>query len=748
MLFIKFMALCLLLTVMFSIFPELNAQEINWLNNSPCGGKIRASAEDIVVASVLTNENITLVSRALLGPARAVFVKGDYVYVGAGGALVIFDVSTPKQPALISKVYVPDVIRDIFVSENKAYTVGDKLRIYDISNPLQPQRVDTGSDLLGGRNIEIVGDYAYIAAGCSGLRIIDISNPIAPVELGSFAHDWAEDLRVVGNYAYVAFSDGLTDDASWAFWVIDISDKMNPQGIGFYDPEGDIYSIEVLGNYVFISGAVPLKILDISEPTSPQLINEVLYGGFDMQISDSLLYLTWFGLTILDISQPTEPQMIARYTEDFYWKLHVLDDTVYLAAGYSGLQILDTSDPTTPQAVGGYPTGGGAQDVWAYDDYAYVQDVGFFGDIGLHVIDISDPHIPEVVGYLPSIFVSELYAVGDNLYLALDGLKVFDISDLSDPQLVTHIDGIDVSAIDIVENRAYVMTNSALKVLDITDPDNLSEIGHYGVSNGQDIVIEGNLAYLACAGEGLRILDVSNLGNIYQISQWDSVNFARDVFVEDNHVYIGDDVPPFYQLHIINASDLSSPCRVNSHYIGSIVGYPGIYVDGKYGYFAEYFGLRCVDISNPYSIRTIGSYSILADGYCARSVCAKDGYIYLSYDDGGLHILQLDSTTAIEYPQEFYMPEAFALYQNYPNPFNAQTCIEYDLPRDAHVSLRIYNILGQRVKTLADDFQPAGRYQVFWDGRDGMGSEVASGIYFIRLETVTYAFTRKMVLLR
>jgi tetratricopeptide (TPR) repeat protein len=94
------------------------------------------------------------------------------------------------------------------------------------------------------------------------------------------------------------------------------------------------------------------------------------------------------------------------------------------------------------------------------------------------------------------------------------------------------------------------------------------------------------------------------------------------------------------------------------------------------------------------------------------------------------------------------LPKSFVLYQNYPNPFNARTCIEYELPRDVRVTLKVYNVLGQQIKTLANDFHHAGHYKVFWDGRNSMGSEIASGIYFIRLEAGTYALTRKTVLLR
>jgi len=94
------------------------------------------------------------------------------------------------------------------------------------------------------------------------------------------------------------------------------------------------------------------------------------------------------------------------------------------------------------------------------------------------------------------------------------------------------------------------------------------------------------------------------------------------------------------------------------------------------------------------------------------------------------------------------LPQDYALYPNYPNPFNAQTCIQYQIPKSTRVFLAIYNVLGQRVSVLADDLRPAGRYRVIWDGRNSHGLEVASGIYFTRLQAEELTFTKKMVLIR
>lgn len=98
------------------------------------------------------------------------------------------------------------------------------------------------------------------------------------------------------------------------------------------------------------------------------------------------------------------------------------------------------------------------------------------------------------------------------------------------------------------------------------------------------------------------------------------------------------------------------------------------------------------------------------------------------------------------------IPKTFALSQNYPNPFNSTTLIRYAIPdregRPHRTTLKIYNIAGQKVRTLVDKRQAPGYYSVAWHGRDGLGKEVSSGIYFYRLQAGSYTEIKKMVFLK
>ena len=90
---------------------------------------------------------------------------------------------------------------------------------------------------------------------------------------------------------------------------------------------------------------------------------------------------------------------------------------------------------------------------------------------------------------------------------------------------------------------------------------------------------------------------------------------------------------------------------------------------------------------------------------------------------------------------------------NYPNPFNPETWIPYRLAEDAFVTLTIYNQTGQVVRTLEVGHQIASAYEsrskaVYWDGRNGLGEQVASGVYFYHLSAGDYSATRKMLILK
>jgi hypothetical protein len=107
---------------------------------------------------------------------------------------------------------------------------------------------------------------------------------------------------------------------------------------------------------------------------------------------------------------------------------------------------------------------------------------------------------------------------------------------------------------------------------------------------------------------------------------------------------------------------------------------------------------------------------------------------------------EIDYATAAE--SGSYIPAVYALHQNLPNPFNPTTTIRIDLPAAANVTLSIFNVRGQLVRQLVDEDLTAGVKKVIWDGRDGAGRSVASGIYFYSVRAGEFSDTKKMILLK
>ena len=94
------------------------------------------------------------------------------------------------------------------------------------------------------------------------------------------------------------------------------------------------------------------------------------------------------------------------------------------------------------------------------------------------------------------------------------------------------------------------------------------------------------------------------------------------------------------------------------------------------------------------------------------------------------------------------LPTEFALNGNYPNPFNAVTEIRYDVPQASFVTIMLYNVLGQEVRTLVNTTMDAGRHVALWDGRDERGVDMTSGLYLMRMVAADHVFTGKLMMLK
>ena len=137
------------------------------------------------------------------------------------------------------------------------------------------------------------------------------------------------------------------------------------------------------------------------------------------------------------------------------------------------------------------------------------------------------------------------------------------------------------------------------------------------------------------------------------------------------------------------------------------------------------------------------------DGARFSSLRQAASYAFTPARDVSRFKVVVGTADAVREQLDAVLPKEFALDNNYPNPFNPETTLPVAIPRASEIRLVIYNILGEETRTLFAGPIEAGRYLFKWDGRNGHGNPVATGIYFVRLSTSAgRSFVRKMALMK
>jgi hypothetical protein len=551
---------------------------------------------------------------------------------------------------------------DVVVVGNYAYAAAGitGIDILDISNPASPTLVSKYDTSGTAHDVFVNGNFAYVADFAAGLQIIDISNKASPTRVGGYnTSGAASGVFVDGNFAYVADNSGLQ--------IIDISNKASPTRVGGYDASGSASDVFVEGNFAYVA-ASGLQIIDISNKASPTRV-----GGYDtgryaakgvfvdgnfayVATSDRSLQTNQEGLQIIDISNKASPTRVGHYSHRSNSRDVFVDGNFAYIANYpGGLQIIDISNKASPTRVGRYNTGGRAQGVFVDGNFAYVAD----SEVGLQIINISNKASPtRVSGYDTSGYAKGVFVDGNFAYVAdaNEGLQIIDISNKASP---TRVGGYDTSGyaygVFVDGNFAYVATSGVgLQIIDISNKASPTRVGGYDISGYADggVFVDGNFAYVATSDrdlqinqeqEGLQIIDISNKVSPTRVGGYDTGGYAESVFVDGNFAYVADGISG---LHIIDISNKASPTRVGRYNSSDY----GVFVDVNFAYLSDGIsGLQIIDISNKASPTRVGGYDT---GRYAEGVFVDGNYIYVADDRNGLVILSMsgDPTVTNEPP--------------------------------------------------------------------------------------------------
>jgi hypothetical protein len=416
----------------------------------------------------------------------------------------------------------------------------------------------------------------------------------------------------------------------------------------------------------------------------------------------------------------------------------------------SSLVFAETQDSVI--RVGACETPGSANGVQTLGFYSYIADRG-----GLTSVEVTVPSLPSVSYYLnePRCEALGVYIKDTFAYLNSAGGPSFTLVNISNPNLLARISWVEVPG--------------------------------WGGSEPNGIYAEDTLVYFADGSAGFLIIDISDLLDPTILCTLDTPGRVIDLYIRDTLAYLAD----LDSLLIVNVKDPKNP------FIIGHIGIPGrgaydVWVSGDYVFVTEediWFGqgkINMINVSNPSSPFLVDQISVKGTPY---GLFVVNNRIYVAADDwwepprpkgegradieGGIRVLHweapdtmilLDNTDTPGRCRDIFVVDSFiyiAAWDSFmiykytntgitendnetvllqsliasPNPFSYQTKINFAIPTKSFASIEIYDAQGRRVKDLAGGYFVPGHYEVFWDGRDNNGLEVASGVYYVKLIT-------------
>jgi len=674
---------------------------------------------------------------------------------------------------------VVDLIHDGAVWFGLTQSVG--LQVFDTTNSTEPLILATLPLPGSFQSLTLVGDFMVIAAGHEGIHVVNISDPTAPTLVGSSSTGlYAFDVAVIGNHAYVAAG-------SDEFMVLALYPDAPPEIVAQLSTPGFPSSITANDRYIYLADrSSGLRVYDIHpDPEQPTLATLIpITQNIDqVEIDEDRLALSTVdeGVTLYDLSFPSQPiaiQIIEEYfdvqdigldgtnlylvldremdiydisssalllasydLDDHHHAMAIDEQGTVLLTGDHQAVLIDASNLAFVSPIAEFAPEVSVRSMVVMGDVAYLATHDF-----LQIIDISDPMDIQPLGRLDTI--SGMYDVavtGTTVVMGFDGdgLLIADVSNPNEPIEVGALSSIGYCRnLLIADGKVFVLAEGFLSVVDVSDPTEPAILDQYDIY-GHDIHVRDGIACVA-AHDRVEILDVSDPHSVQPLGQVDAAATVYQVTMRDQwlHFITGRNPGTFHVVDLSNPAEpvVRSTLQVPSYALGYAYDGPYLYA-GLYG-----SPMQCalIHLGDPLEPRLIGEAKM--DG-SIRTISVRDELLlfagYLGVKTVPAHCV--DSTTEVISPTA---PRS-SLLKAWPNPFNPRTSVKFTLPAATRVDLDIYDLAGRCVHTLEHGtVLSAGDHQRVWDGRDGQGRSLPSGVYLCRLKAGQEMTSIQLTLIR
>jgi hypothetical protein len=725
------------------------------------------------------------------GTSLHVAVQGSHAWVASvANGIYAVDLAVPDRPQVLSRV-VRYATRDVAVQGDHVYALEHHfnfvpqayLDVFDASDPTAP--VLEGTFHWSGRyssRVGIQGDFAYVgfdvsaAPSLDSFFAVDVSDPSAPVPTDSLHVGTVRSLAIVGDRAYVATGAASTG-------IIDLSDPAHPALAG--SVPGESYAVAASGALLFVGNSLgELSLFDTSVQPVTLLSRTSLWTSKvfaaariqDIEIDGARAYVSFQGDTeVVNVADPRRPVAEGRVDSDgFDPDLEVTGALAVIADG-SGLDVYRLRDgtPTHPCGLATVPFKGnpdryyhptpiGDAALWVQASVAITDSTSM---LTTRFFDLTDPGDPRVSGTFEKV-VRHADERDGLLVGGLTDLLTIDVTDPGRPRGLAQmpLDGTLQGGVILDGDIAWMGwrhggSSPAVRAYDISDPLHPSLVGEVGLGPADltAIAIRGDRLYVGSADRTLAIVDISDPTAPVLTDTLPTTAYPASIAVDGNHLWV---TAYAAGIELRDTSNPDNPAIVatrplpswNQAGARSVVARNGLaYVATQYG------GVVVVDGSTP-DLPVVGSLYVPGEstflGIVGEMLVATfqnapesaSGFVIAPLYPTAAAFLATDAGTRS--PRVAPRNRAPSVLGAGPNPFGESVGLQFRLPSDSPVRVDVFDTAGRLVRTLRDGPLSTGTHGVRWDGRDGAGNAVGTGVYFVRVASPGGTVSRKVLRVR